>query len=74
MLNNLWQRWKRFARIIGDFIGRIILTLFYFTLFLPFGLGMRFFGDPLAIRLEYSARWIERATSDLSIDDARMQS
>ena len=71
MLNKIWQQWKRIAQIIGDFIGRIILTIFYFTFFLPFGLGMRFFGDPLRIRLKYSSRWVERATSDISIEDAR---
>lgn len=71
MINKIWQQWKRIAQIMGDFIGRVILTIFYFTVLLPFGLGMRFFGDPLKIRLKYSSRWVERTADDLSIEDAR---
>lgn len=66
-----WQAWKRFGQFIGDQIGRLILTIFYFTLFVPFALGVRLFGDPLAMRPEVRAKWLERITHDLTLDDAR---
>ncbi len=42
-----------------------------FTLFVPFGLGVRFFGDPLAIRPLNGSKWLERKTRDLTLDDTR---
>ena len=64
-----WQAWKRFGQFIGDFIGRLVLTVFYFTLFMPFGLGVRFLGDPLAIRSRGRSKWLERTTKDLTLED-----
>ena len=71
LLRKAWETWKRVGRIIGDFIGRAILTIFFFTLLAPFGAGVRLFGDPLAIRPGRPARWVERKTHDLTLDDAR---
>jgi len=49
----------------------LVLTIFYFTLFMPFGLGVRFFGDPLAIRVSGPSKWLERTTHDLTLDGSR---
>lgn len=68
-LRNVWQIWKRFGQYIGDFIGRLILTVFYFTIFAPFGLGVRLWGDPLEIRKNPRTKWLEPNTRDLSIED-----
>jgi hypothetical protein len=66
-----WQVWKRFGQFIGDLIGRVVLTVFYFTLFMPFALGVRFFGDPLALRPLDRQKWRERKTQDLTLEDSR---
>ena len=70
-LRKFWEAWKRFGQLIGDFVGRVVLTVFYFTLFVPFGLGVRLFGDPLALSRRGPGKWLERATHDLSLDDSR---
>ena len=70
-LRKFWKAWKRFGQFIGDFIGRLVLTIFYFTLFMPFGLGVRLFGDPLSIRPSSRTKWVERQTNDLTLDDSR---
>ena len=67
----IWERWLIIGRMIGDFIGRLVLSVFYFTIFMPFGLAMRLLGDPLALRLSHRPRWIERITKDRVLDDAR---
>lgn len=67
----VWHTWKSIAQFIGDWIGRMVLTAFYFTLFTPFGLGVRLRGDPLAIKRGHEARWLMRNTGDQVIDDAR---
>lgn len=66
-----WAAWKRIGQFIGDQIGRLFLTLFYFTLFMPFALGVRLWADPLAIRLPHQAKWLDRRTHDLALDDTR---
>lgn len=70
-LRKFWEAWKRIGQFIGDFIGRTVLTVFYFTLFMPFGLGVRLFGDPLAIRPASRTKWVERKTNDLTLEDSR---
>jgi hypothetical protein len=66
-----WEAWKRIGQFIGDQVGRLVLTVFYFTLFMPFALGLRLFGDPLGIRPQGRPKWLERTTRDLTLDDAR---
>ena len=70
-LRKVWEAWKRFGHFMGDVIGRLVLTIFYFTLFMPFGLGVRFFGDPLAIHVSGPSKWLERTTHDLTLDGSR---
>ena len=50
LMKKLWEKWKEFSLIIGSFMSRLILSIIYFTLILPYGLGVRFFSDPLAIK------------------------
>ena len=71
VLRKVWEAWKRFGQFMGDIFGRLVLTIFYFTLFMPFALGVRFFGDPLAIRPSSHAKWLERKTHDLTLEDSR---
>jgi hypothetical protein len=45
--------------------------VFYFTLFVPFALGVRLFKDPLGLKVVGESKWLERKTTDLTLDDAR---
>ena len=71
VLRKIWQAWKRIGQFIGDMLGRVVLTVFYFTLFMPFALGVRFLGDPLAMRPSSHVKWVERTTHDLTLEDSR---
>ena len=71
LLGKLWQTWKRIGQVIGDFIGRIVLTIFYFTIFMPFGLGVRLFSDPLSIKRRGQLQWLIPSKLSETIDDAR---
>jgi hypothetical protein len=71
VLNRIWAGWKKYGQMIGDFIARLVLTLFYFTIFLPFGVGVRLLGDPLGLRRGEEIKWLDRRTHDLTMDDAR---
>jgi hypothetical protein len=74
LLRTLWQAWKRFGQFLGDVLARVVLTLFYFTVFVPFGLGVTLWSDPLRMRKsDGTCLWLSRRTGDQSIDEARRQ-
>jgi hypothetical protein len=76
-LRKLWRAWLRFGQFLGDILARIVLTLFYFTLFAPFGIGVTWFSDPLRTRHADSAdpvAWLDREQEDpTGLDGARRQ-
>lgn len=74
ILKRIWATWKRVGQFIGDLIARVVLSLFYFTLFVPFAVVIRLFGDPLDVRVRTNPPWwLERTTRNLALDDARRQ-
>lgn len=73
-LKKAWALWKRFGQFIGDFAGRVVLTVLYFTIVLPFGLGVRFFSDPLVLkRVEADSFWHARPELGDSLEEAHRQ-
>lgn len=70
MLNRLWSAWQRLGRWMGDLVARVFLTVFYFTLMLPFGLLVRLTQDPLDLRKDATLNWIGRETKDQTLSEA----
>ena len=65
----IWKYWKKFGQFIGDIIGRVFLMVFYITVALPFGIGLRLFGDPLETRDKAKpSTWRERASPEPTIE------
>jgi hypothetical protein len=73
LTKNFWQNWKAFGQFLGDWLARVVLTIFYFTIFVPFGLGVRLFADPLRIKSLPNPYWRPRPTGDQTIDDVLRQ-
>ncbi|MCS7039219.1 MAG: hypothetical protein RMN24_06660 [Anaerolineae bacterium] len=74
MLRRLWHEWLILARHIGSFQARVLITLVYFTLILPFGLLVRLLSDPLRRKAgQGNTMWQARATYDLDLERARRQ-
>lgn len=71
-LKELWQRWQKVAKKIGDFQARLILSLFYILIVLPIGLIARMFSDPLSLK-KTAAHWDAKQSSPARIEDARRQ-
>lgn len=71
LLNRVWNRWKKIGQFIGDWIARVVLTVFYISIFLPFGVALRLLGDPLAMRPEHKPRWLKRRRQEQNLDLAR---
>jgi hypothetical protein len=69
-LKVIWEKWKRVSRAIGTFQGRVLLTILYVTVVLPFGIGVSLFSDPLRIR-HRPRSWLGREPSPADKDFAR---
>lgn len=74
MRQMIWERWKRFGRFIGNVLARVVLTIFYVTVFVPFGLGVRLFSDQLEVKRRPSSLWRSRAEIESTVESARRQS
>lgn len=66
--------WSASVHDIGDFQSRVVLTAFYFTVFVPFAVLTRLFSDPLRLRhrapgTDWQA-WVNR---DSDVNAARRQ-
>ena len=68
----LWAGYKRVARKIGDFQARVLLTIIYAVLVLPFGLVIRFFADSLHIKKQ-PTQWLDHPREVMNIEWARHQ-
>ena len=69
-----WALWKRFGQAIGDALARVVMTAFYFTLFVPFAAIARRAGDPLALRPHDPPYWRPAPEGKRSLDEAAGQS
>ena len=68
-----WSRWKGLSKKAAELQARIVLTVFYFTVVMPFGLARTFGADPLQMKKSRPEKWLARQTRDLRLDDARRQ-
>jgi hypothetical protein len=70
-LRRIKAAWTGFARRMGNYQGRLILAFFYFTVVLPFGVPVRLFSDPLALRKP--PVWHPRNQQKPDINRSRLQ-
>ena len=68
-----WRLWKIFGQMLGDILARVVLTIFYFTVLVPFALIAMFGRDALARKRPEAGLWqsVQSLTTDL--DSARRQ-
>jgi len=73
VLRKLWEGWKAFGRFLGNLVARVVLSIFYFTVFVPFGLGVRWLSDPLQLKTSPDSLWRPRATTVETLAEAERQ-
>lgn len=66
-----WERLSLITKVIGEVNSRIIMTLLYFTVVVPFGLISRFTSDPLDFKGKPS--WVTRKPIPRDIESAKLQ-
>ena len=71
--SRIWTGWKEIAGYIGDFQARMVLTVFYFTIVLPFGLlaslGMDLLKDR---RPPERSNWIAISSVPVDLSNSRL--
>jgi hypothetical protein len=67
-----WTAWKDLAHKIGNFQARVVLSIFYAILVLPFGLAARWFSDPLRIKKK-PEQWLDHPDEAYDLEWARKQ-
>ncbi len=73
-LKRFWHGWRELGLYIGDFQARLLLTVFYFTVLLPYGVITRVFGDPLRVRLDprrQGSGWTPRRPEEGGVERAK---
>jgi hypothetical protein len=58
---------------MGNLVARVVLSIFYFTVFVPFGVGVSWFSDPLEIRGKPGSLWRPRSTKDQTLAETERQ-
>jgi hypothetical protein len=71
-LKKFWAGYKRIAHKIGDFQARVLLTIIYAILVLPFGLAVRLFADSLHIKTR-PTKWLDHPQEANDLKWARNQ-
>ena len=67
-----WAVWTKIAHKIGNFQARVLLTIMYAILVMPFGLMVRLFGDPLRIKTRPET-WLDHPKEAYDLEWARRQ-
>jgi hypothetical protein len=62
MMRKIWEAWKKFAKKLGEFNSRVILTVFYFIFIAPISIPIKI-KDPLGIKNKKQG-WIPKPTSE----------
>ena len=68
----LWRGWSRLAHKVGNLQARILLTVVYALVVLPFGVLVRSFSDPLHIR-KRPTQWLEHPDEAHDLEWAQRQ-
>ncbi len=65
-------RWKKIGHAIGNFQARVLLTLIYYVLVLPFGLAVRVFSDSMHMK-KRPDKWFDHPAIPNTLEEARRQ-
>lgn len=77
-----WHRFNVILAVVSDANARGIAIFFYFTIFVPFGLGYRFTGDPFRQKTvtdndgkkrHVGREWLDREPVPADVNSARQQ-
>ena len=72
-LTFLWEKWKTFAKAVGNFNFRVILTLFYFGVVGFFSLGVGRWQNYLRMKSVSGSNWLPVKKKEMGLAEAKRQ-
>jgi len=69
----LWSRWVRLSKKIGDFQARLLLGIVYVLFVLPMGCLLRLVSDPLRLKPGSASHWVARDATQPRLEEAKRQ-
>ncbi len=73
MLKTIWKKWVPIAHKIGNFQSRLLLTIFYFTLLLPFSLLVTLFSDRMRKKKPKNSMWTDWVENYQTLEEGKSQ-
>lgn len=73
LLKTIWKRWVGIAHKIGNFQSRLLLTIFYFTLLLPFAAATTLFTDRMRKKKPPKSMWTDWVESYRTMAEGKSQ-
>ena len=70
VFKTIWKYWKKIGHKVGNFQARLILSVFYFVLVLPFGTIVRFGAKPLRLKTSRTSNWLQ---SEVGAEDVMLR-
>ena len=71
MLKRAWAAWKAFGKKVGNFQARVLLTIFYAVLMLPFGLAAHRLAIPCGSKVPDA--WLDHPDEAYDLEWAHRQ-
>ena len=72
-LTFLWEKWKTFAKAVGNFNSRVILTLFYFGVVGLFSLVAGRWQNDLRMKSVSGSNWLPVKKKEMGLTEAKRQ-
>ncbi|MBI3380297.1 hypothetical protein HY029_06105 [Candidatus Gottesmanbacteria bacterium] len=73
IIKSIWQKWKKIAHRIAVFQAQVILSIFYFTILLPFGIIFTFTKDKLGFKTLPVSTWSLKNTHNDTLEELKEQ-
>jgi hypothetical protein len=65
-----WGKWKKIARVVGNFQALVIFTVFYYLIFWIVGIFISAFSDPLNIKKKTKSNFSSWTYPDEDLNQA----
>ncbi len=73
ILTVAWRGWLRFAEILGTIQMTVVLSFMYWVMLPIIAVPFKLFADPLTLRSQAGAGWVERHSGSQTLDEMEKQ-
>jgi|GEM_PF-2318329 hypothetical protein len=71
VIKNLWEKWLKFAELVGNFNARLVLSILYFLIFIIPSLFLTFIYDKVGKKLNKKSYYVTEHITLESLKEAK---